>query len=287
MEQRSDDWLEWRRKGLGASDAPAVMGVSPWTTAYQLWEEKTGRKVRDYSNWATNRGNILEPKARALVEFETGMEFPAVLFEHRELPFMRASLDGYNAENQIALEIKCPGKDDHAKALAGEIPEKYFPQLMHQIFVTGAKQAYYYSYDGESGCLVKVEPDHDYIKELVKKMMHFWVCIRDDKEPELTERDYKLIRDKSLFEKLQSWKEASENVKILQNNVDALKAEILSHEKVKGIRSRCGGFKISVTSRKGTIDYKKVPELMGVDLERYRGKPSTFQTISFKEDDNA
>lgn len=34
------EWLEARRDGLGASDAAAVLGISPWKTNVQLWEEK-------------------------------------------------------------------------------------------------------------------------------------------------------------------------------------------------------------------------------------------------------
>ena len=42
MDQNSPEWHEWRRKGIGSSDAPAVMKVSPWMTPYMLWEIKRG-----------------------------------------------------------------------------------------------------------------------------------------------------------------------------------------------------------------------------------------------------
>lgn len=35
-------WLEARKDGLGASDAAALLGLSPWKTNVQLWEEKCG-----------------------------------------------------------------------------------------------------------------------------------------------------------------------------------------------------------------------------------------------------
>ncbi len=38
-EQRSEEWLKLRREGLGASDIPAVLGISPYKTPYQLWAE--------------------------------------------------------------------------------------------------------------------------------------------------------------------------------------------------------------------------------------------------------
>ena len=35
------DWLKERQKGIGGSDVAAILGMSPWRTPYQVWEEKT------------------------------------------------------------------------------------------------------------------------------------------------------------------------------------------------------------------------------------------------------
>ena len=35
-------WLEERRKGIGGSDVAAIMGLSPWKTAYQVYQDKRG-----------------------------------------------------------------------------------------------------------------------------------------------------------------------------------------------------------------------------------------------------
>lgn len=37
-----DAWLEARRTGIGASDSPAILGLSPWKSAFQVWAEKRG-----------------------------------------------------------------------------------------------------------------------------------------------------------------------------------------------------------------------------------------------------
>lgn len=288
MEQRTDNWLEWRKAGLGASDAPIVMGVSPWCTPYQLWEQKTGRVVKDFSNWATQRGNEMEPRARVDLEFKLGLDFPAILSEHPEIPFMRASLDGWNEECKIVLEIKCPGKADHDKAKEGEIPEKYYPQLQHQLFVTGGKTAYYYSYAEDEnkvgeGHLVIVLPDLEYQKKLLAKMMKFWKCVQEDTEPELTDKDFKSVKNKDIHNLLLEWKASKDNLQILEKRLESLKSKILEYEEIKGSRVKVGQFRVSVTNRKGNIQYSKIPELSGVDLENYRGKSSCYQTISFKD----
>lgn len=288
MEQKTQSWHEWRNKGLGASDAPIVMDVSPWTTPYQLWEYKTGRAVRSDGNWATQRGNDMEPRARASLELKLNMDFPAVLMEHAEFPFMRASLDGWNAENRIVLEIKCPGKEDHDKAANGQIPEKYYPQLQHQLFVSGASFAYYYSYSEDenkvaTGYLVQVTNDIDYQKKLFDKMLKFWKCVQEDKEPVLTDKDYKTIRNDDVRSLLYAWLETKKNIDILEKRLENLKIDILNHTDVKDRRVKCDNFRIGITSRKGSIQYSKIPELQNVDLERYRGDTTSYQTISFKE----
>lgn len=192
-----ENWHRWRRKGLGASDSPAVMGVSPWTTRYQLWLEKTGKKVSDSSdNFATERGNILEPMARADYELRHGLEMPVVYAEHKGWPFIRASLDGYNAQHGIILEIKCPGEADHETAKSGHVPEKYWPQLQHQLLVTGAKELHYYSFDGKCGVLVKVQPDLEYIKKLTHELMMFWAMVMMGIPPAKVKEDFKLVRFK-------------------------------------------------------------------------------------------
>ena len=39
-----EDWLEERKKGIGGSDAATILGLNPYKTTIELWEEKTGRK---------------------------------------------------------------------------------------------------------------------------------------------------------------------------------------------------------------------------------------------------
>lgn len=288
MEQQGDSWHDWRKKGLGASDAPIVMGVSPWRTPYQLWELKTGRVQPNAGNYATNRGHALEPIARAECELETGLDFPARLVEHPAFPFLRASLDGWNEETRTVLEIKCPGAPDHGTALAGSIPDKYYPQIQHQLFVTGAAEALYFSYHPEfeiKTASVRVRADVEYQKILFDKMLKFWACVKGDVPPELTAKDYKLVRDseaKALFE---AWSEAKRNANIAALAEEAARKAALGHEAVAGKgRVRCGAWRVNVIHRKGNIDYKKVPELAGVDLEQYRGKAASYCTITETEE---
>lgn len=270
-------WKQWRAGGLGASDTPVIMNVSPWKTRFQLWEEKCGISKPWDGNSATRRGHELEPIARAQYELEHNIDMPPAFVEHKEFPFIRASLDGYG--NGIVLEIKAPGADDHALAVSGKVPEKYYPQLQHQLLVTGASCAHYYSFDGEKGVLVQVDNDLEYQAKLLKELRLFWDLVQTKTPPTLTDRDYKSIDDSGVKYMVMQWlaaKEAADSAKALQDELaDKITAKLKDHP-----RWQHAGVKIQNISRKGNVDYKKIPELTGVDLEQYRGKPVSFWQLS-------
>lgn len=188
----------WRSKGLGSSDAAVIMGVSPWKNIHELWEEKTGKVVKDQSNFATERGLLLEPKARAHYELLTDCDMPPLLVQHKDYPFLRASLDGCNLGLRRILEIKCPGKADHDIAKRGEVPKKYFPQLQHQLLVTGFDRVDYFSFDGETGVLVEVYPDEEYLQVLLQAELTFWKQVEDDLPPPVEVKPPKQRRAKNV-----------------------------------------------------------------------------------------
>lgn len=179
VKQNTVQWKEWRDRGLGASDAPIVMGDSPWTTRFELWAYKTGLMARpeanEYQKRAMQRGHDLEPTVRKWYEKLIGKKFPATSFEHNEFSFLRASLDGYNEELNINLEIKCPGKVDHGLAMAGKVPKKYYAQLQMQMLVSGAPNTAYVSWDGEESFVrLGVSADEQYQAKLLAAMLDMW-----------------------------------------------------------------------------------------------------------------
>jgi putative phage-type endonuclease len=281
-----EEWLKWRNLGIGSSDAPIIMGVSPWSTPYKLWTEKTGlNKTKSLGNWATQRGNDLEPIARAKYEFQSGLDFPAVNMTHATELFMRASLDGYNEEAKIILEIKCPNAKDHALAVSGSVPEKYFPQLQHQLMVTGANEVHYVSYDGkESLALVVVKPDSEYIVALEASERAFWDCVTKYVEPPLTDSDCRVLTDTDILDIANEYQELDMQINELEKRKKALRLRLIGLEELsKCQRVMIGAVQVTKSFRRGTIDYNAVEELNGIDLERYRKSGAESFTITIKK----
>lgn len=273
-DQGSTEWLEWRRRGIGGSDVAALLGVSPWMTPRELWMDKTGRGSKDATNPATLRGQWLESKARAQYELLADCDMPPALVIHPDYPFMRVSLDGWSAEFKRVLEIKCPGKDAHAAAMEGRVPKHYVYQLQYQMYVTGAKEAHYFSFDGESGCIVEVKPDEDLQLGIRNAVIEFWsTYVLGNKEPEAIDREWVHITDDEAIKLFSEYRRVATDLNALEKQAKELKEILLRKYSHLHPRLKCAGVEILKTQRKGNVDWAAIPQLEGVDLEKFR-KPT-------------
>lgn len=270
MIPNTPEWEMMRKDKIGASDAPVIMGVSPYATPYQLWQKKLGL-VEETQTFAMARGHELEPKAREEAEKLTGLLFQPQVKFHNEHPWMMATLDGIDLDEKTILEIKCPGAEDHGKALQGQIPDKYFPQLQHQLEVCEIEKGFYFSFDGKAGVLLEFYRDDKYIKKLISIEKEFYLCMQDMNPPALTERDYQTIESPEWGKLASQWREINSQLSALEKEEKRLREGLIS---LCGSQNSAGaGVKVARFLRKGLVDYGKVPQLQGIDLEKYRKKP--------------
>lgn len=142
------EWLKSRAYGIGGSDASAILGMNPYKTNIELFEEKTGRRIpADISDKPYVRyGNNAEPLIRSLF----GLDYPEYeifYHEHRILrstvyPFMQASLDGELVDavgRKGILEIKTSNilQSMQYEKWKDRIPDNYYIQILHYLLVTG------------------------------------------------------------------------------------------------------------------------------------------------------
>jgi putative phage-type endonuclease len=183
-EQGSAAWLAWRSGGIGASDAAIVLGLSPFKTAERLFQEMVGDVLPELSSYAMRRGQRLEPVAREEYERRHGFPMEPCCGEHEEMGWLRASLDGLSVLGDLVLEIKWPNFKAHEEALGGRVPEYYWPQVQHQLLVTGAEKLHYLSCSQHSQferedrfAIVEVWPDPEFIAYLVDEVGQFWTRV--------------------------------------------------------------------------------------------------------------
>src|SRR5271166_4282593 len=259
-QQDTNTWLEMRRSKIGASDAPVIMDMSPWKTAYQLWEEKMRLRPDQPENDAMRRGKRLEKKALKEFERMTGLlMIEQMVSIHPVRDWMMATLDGIDLDQKNIVEVKCPGAADHAVALDGEVPIKYLPQLQHQMEVTGLDKMYYFSFDGEQGKVLEVYRDDAYINRILEREERFWECMQTFEAPKLCSRDYVEKSDAAWLSTAGEWMRCQKEMEALKAKEDELRQWLIE----KSERRNCmgGGVKLSRIIRKGNVDYKAVPEL--------------------------
>lgn len=166
LTQGSPEWLAYRREKRNASETAAVMGISPWSTPYRLWLEKTG-KATTTPNAAMRRGTALEPAARAAYEDQTGLVMQPLVLQAGDYS---ASLDGMTLEGDLILEIKCPVRGTRSDlwqdVSTGEVPPYYLVQVQHQLMVSGAAQANLWVFDGTRGILCGIERDEGVMQQI-------------------------------------------------------------------------------------------------------------------------
>ena len=268
--QGSPEWHAHRAQYRNASETAIVMGESPWQTPYQLWELRSGRRQPEV-NAAMARGTALEPLARTAYEALTGQVMqPLVLVEGD----YSASLDGLTFEGELLLEIKCPVRGKYStlwrQVVQGEIPAHYRWQLEHQFLVSKARRGHLYVFDGADGLLLEVTPHPERWTAIDEAWNAFMACLATDTPPPLSERD-KVVRSDA------EWQAAAEQYAQLKAEAELLAGRLdTAKEALVGLASHPSevGFGVSVTRywKAGSVDYKKVPELAGVDLDNYRQK---------------
>lgn len=143
-----EEWLQARKNYIGGSDAAAILGLNPWKTNVDLWEEKTGRKEKEdiSDKEAVKFGSMAEPYLRELFKLDNpDLEVRYMennMFLNDTYPWAHASLDGWLKDREGRtgiLEIKTTTIQNYAsvKKWENKIPDNYYCQILHYFLVTG------------------------------------------------------------------------------------------------------------------------------------------------------
>jgi hypothetical protein len=110
-------------------------------------ERITGQSQESgYINGDMQRGQDLEPEAIAAYEARTGSLVQPIGYCLHDTLMAGASPDGLIGEGLV--EVKCPRSATHLAYLrSGGVPKDYLPQLVHQLWITGAPWVDFCSYD--------------------------------------------------------------------------------------------------------------------------------------------
>lgn len=190
-----EEWLKWRKRGIGGSDVSCLLGINKWKSEIELWLDKTNQTNEPpVENEAMTWGTIMEPIIRnhfAEVTGKTVVELKAMI-QHPEYPFMLADVDGITVDdkgNPAILEIKTASEYKRSEWEEG-VPAYYQTQVQHYLCVTGIQKAYVaVLVGGNRFKIYEVDADPEIQDMLIAVEKNFWNKVQNMIRPEMDGSD--------------------------------------------------------------------------------------------------
>lgn len=229
------NWLKWRSKGLGGSDAACICGINKYKSPVELWMEKTGQIKPKESGEAAYWGTILEPIVRKEFSLRSNLKVKIIksMLQHSKYDFMLANLDG------VVIDPECGECIFEAKTASifksdqwddDNIPQEYMLQIQHYMAVTGYNKTYIAVLIGGNQFKYKVvERDDELINMLIKLEEDFWEHVVTNTPPPMDGSE----ASKELLNKLYPLSNAKTQIILPDESINLINQYELSKDKEK------------------------------------------------------
>ena len=137
-------WLEERRKGVGGSDVPGILGISPYSSPYTVWAEKLRLLPEKEYTEAMRQGTDLESYVASRFCEETGLKAHRKnqIIRNCNYPYSLANIDRRIIGEKAGLEIKTCSPFRLPDFGGDKYPPEYLAQCLHYLGVTGFDRWY-------------------------------------------------------------------------------------------------------------------------------------------------
>lgn len=200
-----EEWLKGREKGIGGSDASCILGLNPWKSNVELFEEICGKPSVIKENDAMKYGTEAEKYLRELFR----LDYPQFDVYYEEFnswtndnyPFAKASLDGWLTDKYGRKGIwECKTTEISSRTAREKwedrIPDNYYCQLLHYFMVTefdfAILKAQLKSRLQDGSILLRTKHYTFERKEVIEdiewlteKEQEFWEAVKQGKRPAL------------------------------------------------------------------------------------------------------
>lgn len=192
-----EEWLSWRRKGIGGSDVAAALGLSPYKTKRELFYDKIGAEPVAEGEDRTitfEIGHLLEDVVAQIFSKKTGLFVyrDQTMYRHPLFPFMIADVDRFVEEpdgSRSLLECKTAHYDTQYLWANDAVPRHYEMQVRHYMSVMNINKAYIaclFSNSEKDFVWRVIERDLEEEENTILQLQDFWsryVC--NHQEPPL------------------------------------------------------------------------------------------------------
>lgn len=178
IEMSRREWLKQRRKGIGGSDAAAIVGMNKWKSPVEVYLEKIGEAPEvDEMSEAAYFGILLEDVVAKEFSERTGLRVRRrnAILQHPEHTFMIANVDRLIVGEKTGLECKTASEYMKDEWKDDEVPATYLIQCQHYMAVTGY-DAWWIAVliGGNKFVYKKIERDEELIGYLIEEERNFW-----------------------------------------------------------------------------------------------------------------
>jgi len=199
------DWLAERAKSIGGSEIGAILGLNPFTSAYKLWAERTGRIPPFEGNLATKVGTALEDFVARFFTEQTGIpvERTNFIWRNDQYPHLHASPDRMIRTGRPGpAGLECKTTSSYASKLfhGSDFPTQYYAQCVQYMAVTECREWFLAVLVGNNefhifhlkrdedlmppeNCEASILVEQGEIDELNRQANEFWDCIVEDRTP--------------------------------------------------------------------------------------------------------
>jgi hypothetical protein len=266
------------------------MGVGGFDARFSIWERLAGLESLDKVSSPEMRfGSAAERKVMDMAERDLGASIERQpIFICDEVPLLHATCDGCYmdplGEGLVIVETKCFTGKNSASIASGILPESANMQIQAQLLCAKAASAVLYLYDANYGntSFIRINPDPYMQREII--LQAALMVNRAQGMLRIMDYKYKGQPSMDIEEAVKGYiatiptKEETDKA-----NLNAVYKDIISkHVQATGEAVSCMGVYAKPVKRKGFVRYQDVPELVGVDLDQYRGEPTIAVSVKYE-----
>lgn len=294
------EWLAERRRGIGGSDASAIIGLNHWATPYTVYLDKLGLLPEKEESEAMRQGRDFEDYVARRFSEETGKKVQKCnyMIKNPAYPWVVADIDRRVVGENAGLECKTTSTLDLKQFRGVEFPEKYYVQCVHYLAVTGADRWYLaVLVFGKEFHVYTLERDESEIDALMDAEAEFWEKVKNETPPDITgleidsnavtalfpdstDEEIDLYDAEDLFKQLKSADDYLKNAKAWK---DRIINQIKDRMKTASV-GNCGAYSCTwKTQERNTIDIEALKEAYpDIPIEHFT-KTSKSRPFRWKE----
>ena len=298
-------WHDLRSQHIGGSEVAALFDMSPFTTLWQVWMEKSGKlPPEDLSgNKSIQAGTFLESGIANWAAHRWDMKIEKVVdyFTADDCPGMGASLD-FQTEGGHPVEIKWSAHGDGWEYEGDTItcaPDNYVLQVLHQMACTDAEYGWLIALIRNEPRRMKIPRSEEIISKIKSHVAKFWDSVRSGEEPPVdfnkdgdavvrlldfvpmsevtltTEHAhlFQTYQENAAIEKEAKAKKDAAKTELLTLSIEAMGKMNTSQDKAV---VKCGDHKLSISTVKASVGTEITEQMIGT----FYGSRSGYKKVT-------